>query len=148
MSDNIDVKIDASDLEKRLKKYALRDRNIDMSIAVQAMDAAMSDVISSEGAKGNQGKWKPFSPVTFKIHPKRIGGQLLQDTGILAAFDFDIKPREAEVYSPAPYAKHHVKGTKRKDGTEYMPRRDFTDVKWGPLLEDIADSMMVEVVKG
>jgi hypothetical protein len=111
-----------------------------MRVAALALQTAMDDVIDSEGAESESGQWQPFNPNTFKRHPNRIGGKLLQSTGVLANIQTRVRPREAEAYSPAPYAGYHVSGTK------YMPKRDFTDVKWGLLLEVIGDSIATEIV--
>jgi hypothetical protein len=138
----VDVIVDISDVISKLKKYGLRDRNVDMSIAAEALRSAMSDLIRSEGALGTEGLWRPLSPSTLRAHPNRIGGRLLQDTGLLANIQTRVSPRSAEAYSPAPYGGYHVTGTRK------MPRRDFTAVRWGPLLDDIADSIMVEVIQG
>lgn len=139
MAEFISVKFDMSELEAVLNKYAVRDRNIDMVVAAEALRIAMNDVITSEGVKGEQGRWKGFKESTLRRHPRRIGGKLLQDSGFLANIQTRVKPRLAEAYSPAPYAKHHITGTR------HMARRDPTAVRWGPLLDDIANSILMEV---
>ena len=136
------VEFDMSNLESRLNGYKIREKNLDMSVIAEILRTHMDDLINSQGATGEQGKWKGFAPSTLKRNPKRIGGMLLQRTGIagLADFGIDINQETILAYSPAPYAKYHVKGTK------HMPRRDPTAVKMGPLLDEIAETILEDVV--
>jgi phage gpG-like protein len=145
MANFVDIKVDTSDVSKKLRRLSLRARNIDMPSVAEALSTAIDDVITSQGKKGRQRGWKPFSPTTLKWRPNRIGGQLLQDTGLLAAMETRIEGYTVIASSPAPYAKYHQTGTKR--GKRPMPRRDPFAIVWGRLLDDIADMLLVEVIK-
>jgi phage gpG-like protein len=146
MPEYIDIKVDTTGVEKQLKRMSLRSRNIDMNSVAEALSTAIDDVITSEGKKGRQRGWKPFSKTTLEWHPNRIGGKLLQgQTGILAAMETKIDGYTVVASSPAPYAKYHQTGTTR--GKRPMPRRDPFAIVWGRLLEDIADMLLVEVTK-
>lgn len=143
MSRFVDVEVDVKEVEKILKRYTIRTSNLDMSIAALALETAISDVIDSEGRLSNRGrKWNKLKQSTLERRPRRIGGMLLQDTGLLKAIESRVEDWAAFAFSPAPYAKFHVTGAKRTK----MVKRDYTDVRWGPLLEDVADSLLMEVV--
>lgn len=133
----IDVHFDMKDLQRVLGESIRHLKAIPMDVVAETLATAIDDEIQTEG----RGRWADFSLATLKRHPKRSGGMLLQDTGLLA----NIQTREgndwAEAISPAPYAGWHVTGTKN------MPARNFLDIRLDQVLEEIAEFIVDEMWK-
>jgi len=132
----IDVQFDMRDLEKALGEYTRKIKAVPMNVVAEMLATAIDDEIQSEG----RGSWPGFSPNTIKRHPRRAGGSLLQDTGLLANIQKSEGNDWAQATSPAPYAGFHVTGTKN------MPARNFLDLNMGEILEEIAAYIADEIV--
>lgn len=135
------VTFDMGGMYDALGRMEKRERSIPMDHFATYLMSAVDDVIQSEGKAGSDGAWAPFSPRTFKIHPRRIGGKLLQDTGALANVQvIDVQAQSVTVASIPFYAKFHQTGTK------WMPKRDPFAVNFPKLLEEIAEDLLQQVV--
>jgi len=131
---SVKVHIDTSELEKAIGQYSSRVKNFSMDIAGTALITATDDLIQSEGAKGTDGPWDPFSPETLRRHPRRVGGKLLQDTGLLANIQTTQRgPESVTIASPAPYAGNH------------LDTRDFFALKFGDVLDDLGNTSLQEI---
>ena len=97
-----------------------------MSTMANMLVAAVDDEIQTKG----RGRWPAFAESTLKRG--RAGGMLLQNTGLLANIQPDSGPDFAEAWSPAPYTKRHVTGTK------HMPKRNPFDIELDKVLEEMA----------
>ncbi len=133
----VDVTLDVVDLERVVDSVGWRVKDIPMSLLGEGMITAIDELIQSEG----DGKWTPFAASTLLRHPRRAGGLLLQNTGLLANLQMETGPDWVEVESPAPYSYWHTVGTKRTK----MPARDFLAVDMGAVLEELADLVADEV---
>lgn len=129
-----------TELEGVLSCYVRRNRNLSMETITQGLITAIDDYIQNEG----DGSWEPFRASTLRRHPRRRGGQLLQDSGLLA----NIQPSPdspgpdwVQVESPAPYGWHHVEGTRNMDARNYLA------VDLGQVLEQAAEQLAVEVAR-
>jgi hypothetical protein len=135
--ETVKVNVDVSEITDWLMQYDEAIASIPMPVIGELLAGAVEDTIQSEGFGG----WEPLSPNTLKLRPRRIGGQLLQDRGLLA----DIQTRDgynwAEAWSPAPYAGFHI------TGTEHMDARDWTDINWAELLNSVEEFVMDRVVQ-
>ena len=134
---------DTSELEAVIHKFDDRVRAIPMSLLAAPFVTAVDDEIQTEG----RGQWPPFSPVTFKIHPHRQGGKLLQDKGILANIqvDTDESAGTAVIFSPASYAWKHADGY--KSGNERIPQRDYLNIPMDSTTEQAAVLVVQEIVR-
>ena len=137
MIDRVDV--DVSDVTRALRVFARRADNLNMPFIAEVLSTAVDDLIQSEGAEGTQGPWKPFAQSTLERHPRRRGGKLLQDKGVLANFQARTGPDFAEVYSPAPYAEWHVTGTR------HMPKRNPLAIDLTKVTDEIAEDVLEEI---
>ena len=127
-------------LEETLKAYVRRLDGVPMEVLAEGLITAIDDEIQSEG----QGEWPDFAESTLRRHPKRKGGQLLQDTGQLANIQQmpgSPGPDFVEVGSPAPYAIYHTSPKPRKQ----IPLRDFLDIDMPAVLDGIADDILREI---
>jgi phage gpG-like protein len=133
-------------LEALISKFEGNARAVPMAVIGETFATAMDDLIQSEG----DGNWDPFSPVTLRVHPRRRGGKLLQDTGLLANFQIGTGPNWIDILSPAPYARYQQEGTRRTRGMVYsddgIPARDFTDIDMDAALAESADLVLQELV--
>ena len=136
---SVDVRFDTEALQARIRAYGTRDKNIPMALVGEMISSAVDDVIQSEGLAGTKGAWDPFLASTLQRHPRRIGGKLLQDTGVLANMQSRPRAREVKVESPAPYAGWHAEGTRA------IPERDFLAIDFNKVLEDIAEVILMEM---
>jgi hypothetical protein len=103
-----------------------------MALIATDMVGSVDELIDSQG----NGEWDPLKDSTIRRHPRRAGGRLLQDIGLLANMQPSDGPDWAEVASPAPYSGYHVTGTRN------MAKRDWTDINMDLLLDNILDSIM------
>lgn len=145
----VDVHFDMHELEEVIRRLGEDIEQTALPIIGETLVTAIDELIQSEGATGTQGKWEPFSPATFDLHPRRRGGKLLQDTGLLANIQTKIGPDWVEVESPAPYAKYHHTGT-RKNARQNMrptPQRDFLAIDLDAALEDAAEQIAEVIAK-
>lgn len=139
MSD-VDAIFVTTQLERTLTAYVRRLDGLDMSILSEGLITAIDDEIQTEG----HGDWEDFAESTLKRHPRRRGGQLLQDTGLLAQIQESPGspgPDWVEVESPAPYAIFHVS----QDPREIIPLRDFLDIDMETVLDGLGDDVLSEV---
>lgn len=143
-----DVHFDVTELERELRKLGQDVENIPLSIITEGLITAIDDEIQSEG----QGQWPALSDVTLALHPKRIGGRLLQDLGELANLQATEGPDWVEVASPAPYASFHVTGTEQMNifqtyAPHKMPARNFLDIDIERVLNEAAEAILLEVTE-
>ena len=137
MVDRVIVDVDLSDIQTIFHGIERRVRTFPMSILAEGLSNAIEEEIESEG----QGSWERLSPNTLKRRPRRVGGKLLQDRGLLANIQSAEGPDWAEAASPAPYAGFHVTGTK------WMPPRDWTDVNMDSVLEQFVEEVLEYAVR-
>jgi hypothetical protein len=131
------VTVDVRGITGALDEYDKRVSSIRTDFLAEGLSGAVDDVIQSEGF----GNWPALSATTVMRHPERAGGKLLQDKGQLASIQTRHGYNWAEAWSPAPYAGYHITGTK------FMDARDWTDIKLGELLEDLAEIAVEQVVR-
>ena len=136
MSGQAITRIDVSDVIRLLEDIGHEVETYPMELIAEGLVGAVDDVIASEGG----GEWEPLSPNTLKRRPRRIGGQLLQDRGLLANIQPAHGPDWAEAASPAPYGGFHITGTR------FMPARDWTDIDLDTVMEAFLDQIMHEAV--
>lgn len=140
MSEPVKAVFVTTKLEEALTMYARRLNGMPMDILAEGLITAVDDLIQNEG----NGQWPDLAPSTLRRHPRRRGGSLLQDTGQLANIQQAAGspgPDWVEVASPAPYAIYHVsQGTRR-----VIPLRDFLDIDFATVLDDIAVDVMKEI---
>ena len=145
---SVDVQFDMTEVNAILKKMGSRPRQIPMSLLGEGLVEAIDDLIESEG----DGQWDPLSATTLKLHPRRQGGKLLQDTGLLSNIqqmrtgaDF------VEVGSPAPYAFFHVSGAQQDNiyltfAPHELPKRDFLAIDIQKVLEETGELVIQETI--
>ena len=137
------VQVDVSQVQRVLRQFESRMKNIPMGAVAEALVTEIDDVIQSDGLKSASGqRWDPLTDETVARHPNRAGGMLLQATGLLANVQPQVRGNMAIAKSPAPYAGWFVTGTSR------MVRRDFTDLDIPRLLAEISEDVLTEIVKG
>jgi len=130
------IELDVTGVQNAIKSIGYRVKGFPMSVIAVRLLTEVSDLIESEGG----GEWEPLSPNTLKRRPRRIGGKLLQDRGILANMQPSSGSNWAQATSPATYGGYHVTGTK------WMPKRDFTGINLSRFLEMAADDILQEVI--
>jgi phage gpG-like protein len=148
MSEIVTVNVDTRKLQKVLADFGARADAVNIEgIVGEAVLTAMDDLVDSNG----DGSWPDFSPVTLKVHPRRVGGELLRDTGQLVAFQVLTLPGQAIVKSPAPYAEYHQTGTKKTRGMVYsdegIPKRDFTAIDLKATLDEACATIVSEIAR-
>jgi phage gpG-like protein len=148
MAEIVTVNVDMRKLQKVLRDFDQRTDAVNIEgIVAETVLTAMDDLMESDG----NGQWPPFSEVTLRVHPKRVGGQLLRDTGQLAAFQPSSGPGWAQVRSPAPYAEYHQKGTTKTRGLVYsdenIPKRDFTAINMKATLDEACASIVSAICR-
>lgn len=126
------VHFDLSDLVSVFNDIADSVESYPMELVTTDMVGSVDELIDSQG----NGEWDPLKDSTIRRHPRRAGGRLLQDTGLLANIQPSNGPDWAEVASPAPYSGFHVTGTRN------MVKRDWTDIDMDLLLDNILDAIM------
>lgn len=139
--DSVKAIFTTTSLEDVLIAYVRRTESLPLDIITEGLVTAIDDVIQSEG----YGEWPDLAPSTLRRHPRRRGGQLLQDTGQLANIQHmpgSPGPDFVEVGSPAPYAIYHTSKQKRS----VIPLRDFLDIDMTTVLDGIGDDIMKELV--
>jgi phage gpG-like protein len=134
------VDFDTVEVRRELATLSVKASNVSMWRVGVVLSTAIDDLIQNQGEGGEQGKWPDFSPETLRRNPKRRGGMLLQDTGLLAQMQVDAKGHSVVVSSPAPYAHWHADGTRR------MPRRDFLAIDLNESLKEIVDLITEQIV--
>ncbi|MCP4674351.1 MAG: hypothetical protein GY854_02300 [Deltaproteobacteria bacterium] len=145
----VDIHVDTREIERAIGEIGNRVSQVALPIIGATLSTAIDELIQSEGKAGTDGPWDPFSPTTYKLHPRRSGGKLLQDTGLLASMQIEEGPDWVEVGSHAPYAGYHVKGTTKNaiPGMGPMPARNYLAVDLDRVLEDAVDQIVEEAVK-
>lgn len=128
------VEMDMSDVLRELDRRGRVARNLDevMPRLGEILKTHMDDYVQSEG----DGNWPPFSAETLRRNPRRVGGMLLQDTGLLADFQVDAQSDSVEVFSPAPYAGHHVRS-----------KRDPTAIDMASALAEMSLTLQDELTR-
>lgn len=143
----IRVRVDMRQLSKAFAGFDRRLQSADPEgIIADTIVASIDDLIASEG----NGSWPPFSPVTLKVHPKRRGGKLLQDTGQLAQMQPESAPGLATVTSPAPYAFYHQEETNVRglvNSSRKKPIRDPMGIDLMETLEEACVLIVQEIVR-
>jgi phage gpG-like protein len=125
-----------SDVIRELNDMGHDIETFPMELLAEGLIGAVDDLINSEGNH----EWEPLSPNTLKRRPRRRGGQLLLDRGLLANIQPAHGPDWAEAASPAPYAGWHITGTK------YLPARDWTAIDLDAVMEGFLDQIMEDAV--
>jgi len=123
-----------------LLAYNARKRAIPLDVIAQSLITAIDDRLQSEG----NGQWLPLQNTTLERHPNRLGGSLLQDTGLLAQIQQSPgspNPNWVEVMSPAKYAIYHTSDRPRK----VIPLRDFLAIDMPRVLEQIGNTLLAEI---
>lgn len=145
---HIPVRVDTRDLEIAVKEL---DGPVEPALQIigEILTTRIDDLIQSEGATGVKGSWDPFSSVTFKLHPGRRGGKLLQKTGQLASMQTSYGSNWVQVGSPAPYAAAHITGVLDNPMPNMgpIPSRDFLAIHLGEALDEAADSIAQEKIR-
>ena len=137
----VDVEFHVDPIEHVLVGMAQNSANINTQFIALELQTQIDDVIRSAGRDGSEGGWKRRKSSTIKrMQGKK--GKPLQRTGLLANIQTQHGPNFALAYSPAPYAKWHITGTK------HMPRRNFLAVDLDKVLDAISDEFLAEIVKG
>jgi len=140
MADLVRVEVTTEKFEEVLRAYSERLNGVPFDFIVEGLVTAIDDLIQNEG----NGEWPPLLPSTLKRHPRRRGGQLLQDTGLLAQIQESPGGRGkdwVEVQSPAPYSIFHVSEAPRK----IIPLRDFLAIDIDAVLENLGEELLAEV---
>jgi len=128
------------DVERVLREFEVRARGVPKGVLAEGLITAVDDLIQAEGRPPHS--WPELLPSTEARNPKRIGGKILQDSGLLAAFQESSGspgPDWVQVESPAPYAGFHVTGTR------HMERRDPTDIDLESVVEGMTAMVAAEV---
>lgn len=137
--DEVNVQVDVSDLNRAIHRYEDRTKNLPMDLVGQMLVNAADEMFDTEGAAGTDGPWTPLAESTLKRYPRRVGGQILQDTGATAAVQVDeIQEFSVTITSPTGWSGFHI------DGTRYMPKRDFFAFDFGKVLDDVGDEVLQE----
>lgn len=148
---SVNVHFDMRELESAIGSIYEQVQDVALPIIGETVSAAVDELIQSEGATGTQGPWKPFSPNTFKpdIHPRRRGGKLLQDTGLLADIQTEIGYEVVDVLSPAPYGVYQKEGVNPNPwpGFDPIPSRDYLAIDLEKVLEEAAESILEEALR-
>lgn len=126
-------------MERAIKHYRSRADNVDMEVFATLAMSYVDDVFQSEGATSLSGAWEPLSETTLILHPRRIGGLILQDTGATANIQLTYGPDFVDLVAPTDYAQYHLTGTK------HMPKRDFFDVDTAKMLEEAGAIALAEL---
>jgi len=140
MASDIRAAFVTTHLEDALTAYVKRMNGMPLDILAEGLITAIDDRIQNEG----NGEWPELAESTLRRRPKRKGGQLLQDTGLLANIQQmpgSPGPNWVEVGSPAPYAIDHTSPKPRR----IIPLRDFLDIDMADVLDGIADDILEDV---
>ncbi len=145
----VDVHCDLSELARAVEDIASHAQEVALPIVGETISSAIDALIRSTGRTGTDGPWEPFSPVTFKIHPRREGGHLLQNTGELANMQTEVGPDWVEVGSPAPYAQYQREGVDPNPLPNLgpIPARDFLAIDLERALDEAAESILEAVTR-
>lgn len=133
------VIFDASELQKQFIRLGRRARDFDHSLITALLLEFVEEVFDTQGVGGQDGKWDDFEPSTLKRHPKRSGGQLLLDTGILANFQSATAAQTSIVFTPANYGIRHVEGTKN------MAKRNPFAIKEKEFMQEAETIIALEI---
>lgn len=136
-----DVEFDVTNLNRVLDVYAKNSENLPMPILAQMLDTEVSEVFETQGTAGTDGAWAPFAAATLRRHPRRVGGMLLQDTGVTANMQTRTGDDWAQVFSPSAY------GWRHSQGSGALPKRDFLAIDMGKVTEEMAEFVAVEIVR-
>lgn len=127
-------------IRKELNKIVSRLDNFDMNVVGSIIQERVDTVLDSQGAKGVDGKWQPFSNITLEMKPYRKGGKLLQDIGRLRYWHNKKGINKVTVLSPAKYAKFHVTGVPKRD----LPKRDPFAINMDEMIEAVGIVLLKE----
>lgn len=141
----VTCEVDMGEVVKAVRDVESRAQGEPLQVYAEDIKAAVDDLIQAEGAIDGREKWESLSPATLHLYPKRVGGKILQSSGLLANIQTAVGQDWFGVRSPAPYAGFHVTGTRRY-GRAYMPKRDFLDVDMGELLDQLMAGMADRVL--
>lgn len=147
MALTVDMHVDMGEVVKIIRGFESRARGLDLSVYAEDVRTAVDDLIQAEGATAGHEKWTALSSETLRRHPRRIGGQILQATGLLANLQTIYGTDWFGCRSPAAYAGYHITGTKTQGGTPMMPKRDFLAIDFTSLLEQLATEMAGDVTR-
>ncbi len=135
----IDVEFDVSELQRALRRYQTRNRNLPMDAFANLLINEVEDVFETKGGSGTAGSWEPFRPSTLERHPRRVGGMILQDTGATANIQvMRVEPQAVEIGSPTVQAPFFLSGTRN------MVKRDFFALNFPKVLAELGDLVLQE----
>lgn len=136
---DVKVDVDTSALERSIRRFEGRVKNLPMDVVGQLLVNAAEEMFETEGAAGTDGAWRPLMETTIRRHPRRAGGQILQDTGATANIQIgEVSAFDVTIVSPTGYAGFHL------DGTEYMVKRDFFAFNYASVLDEVGDELLQE----
>jgi len=135
---SVEVTVDTSDLEAELqRRFGDKVKNLPMHTYSGLLIGAVDEMFETSGAAGSEGEWEPLSMATLQRRPNRAGGQLLIDSGAMAAVQvFSVDADSVTIGSQTAYSGFHV------DGTQNMARRDFFALNFPKVLDELADMML------
>lgn len=134
------VEVDVRDLLRSLDDYEARVKNLPMDVYAMLLVSKVDEMFQTEGASGTDGPWQPLSASTLRRHPRRRGGQLLQDSGATAAsVGAEEQGHVISLYAGTAQTRFHIQGT------EFMPRRDFFALNFPLVLEELASLVAQEL---
>ncbi|AYP68720.1 hypothetical protein BpsS36_00014 [Bacillus phage vB_BpsS-36] len=119
----VEFNADTKDIMRKLQKLGKLD---DLTTPLKRSGTHMEKSIGSRFRGAN---WTPLSPRTYEIHPHRMGGKPLNDTGKLKASVTSkavrqLSKKQLKYGSNLKYAPLHNFGGRAGWGT-YIPQREF-----------------------
>lgn len=139
MEDDSEVELDVSDLLEELDGYEEVLKNLPMEVYGMMLVSKVDEMFQTQGGAGTDGVWEPLRASTLRRHPRRKGGQILQDTGATAAGIY------AEEVG---FTMQLMASTKQSryllSGTENMVKRDFFALNFSKVLEELGEMVVQE----
>lgn len=133
----VDVRVDTSQLESRIRRFQARTKNLPMDLIGQLFVNESEEMFETEGASGEDGPWAPLAESTIARQPRRAGGLILQDTGVTANVQvMEVGEFSVTIGSPSEWSGFHI------DGTADMPQRDFFAFRFSKVLDEAGDLVL------
>lgn len=130
----MEVTLNWSELDHVLSELYAHGANLNdlRPVIGEILVTAIDEVFDTEG----NGKWKKSQRAELQ------GGKTLQDTGILAGSISTEYPENGTVAAgtDVPYGIFHLEGTKK------MEVRDFLDIDWEGVSEEVSEFLVGEVL--
>lgn len=135
-----DVEFDTSDLRTKIRSYENRLKNLPMEVYSALLLGYVDEMFETQGASGVDGPWEPLKESTLKRHPRRRGGQILQDTGATAGEqDQRIVGQQITMRPTTAYGGWHIEGTTK------MVRRDYYAINFPKFLSELDELVLVDL---